>query len=493
MPDVTDIALAREFAASHSEPAFAELVRRHINLVYSVALRYVGNAQDAQDVTQAVFIILAQKAAKLRCYPVLTGWLYETTRFTALRFLRTNTRRQFREQEAYMQSTSDESDTDNVWRQLAPLLEEAMTRLNEKERTLLALRFFENRTGAETAALLGIEEWAGRKRANRALEKLRKFFTKRGVMLSTTAIAGAVSANSVHAAPVGLAKTISAVAIAKGAAAGGSTLALAKGALKIMAWTKAKTVIVIGVSVLLAAGTTTVTIHQINKNNMGSSWPSLNNYKGRAAMLATLNKTPPQVTILPTIFPEYGAKWWPGGRGRSLGMSLSVTDLLMCAYGERDTHMVFSGPTEGGRYDYIANLPQGSEAALRQKIKEQFGVVAQKKVTDTKVWLLEVNDAEKLKAISDAVGRPLSQSGYGEWKMKHEKTSELADVLEGIFLHAPVIDRTGLYGRYDFDLHWNVHDLSTMIPAITDELNQIGLALVPTNMPMEMLVVEKVK
>ena len=172
-------------------------------------------------------------------------------------------------------------------------------------------------------------------------------------------------------------------------------------------------------------------------------------------------------------------------------MSSSVTDLLMYAYGERDTHMVFSEPTAGGKYDYIANLPQGSEAALRQKIKEQFGLVAQKKVIDTKVWLIVVNDAEKLKAISDPVGRPLNQSGYGEWEMKHEKISELANVLEGIFLHAPVLDRTGHYGRYDFNLKWNVHDRSTRISAITDELNQVGLALVPTNMPMEMLIVEK--
>jgi uncharacterized protein (TIGR03435 family) len=165
----------------------------------------------------------------------------------------------------------------------------------------------------------------------------------------------------------------------------------------------------------------------------------------------------------------------------------------MCAYGERDTHMIFSEPTTGGKYDYIANLPQGTEAALRQKIKEQFGLVAQKKVIDTKVWLLVVNDAEKLKAISDAAGRPFSQSGYGEWEMKHERISELADVLEGRLLHAPVIDRTGVYGRYDFNLRWDVHDHSTWIPTISDKLNQIGLALAPTNMPAEMLVVEKAK
>ena len=99
-------------------------------------------------------------------------------------------------------------------------------------------------------------------RVNRALEKLRKIFSKRGVTLSATLIAGAVSASSVQAAPAGLAATISTVALTKGAAAGGSTLTLVKGALKIMAWTKAKPAIAVGVGVLLAAGTTTVVVEK---------------------------------------------------------------------------------------------------------------------------------------------------------------------------------------------------------------------------------------
>ncbi len=154
MPDANDMDLLREYARSGLEPAFAGLVQRHINLVYSVALRCTGNSEDAQDVTQAVFIILARKAAGLRERTALTGWLYETTRFTAARFIRTRVRRQIREQEAYMQSSLNEPDTDGVWRQLSPLLEEAMTQLGEKDRALLALRFFENKSGAETAAAL---------------------------------------------------------------------------------------------------------------------------------------------------------------------------------------------------------------------------------------------------------------------------------------------------------------------------------------------------
>ena len=150
---------------------------------------------------------------------------------------------------------------------LSPHLEAAMSRLAERDRALLVLRFYQNKSGPEAAALLGIREDAAHKRVTRAIEKLRKFFAQRGVTLSSAAIAGAVSANSVQAAPVALVKTISAVAIAKGATASASTLTLIKGALKIMAWTKMKTAIVVGVGVLLVAGTTTVTVIETQKHN----------------------------------------------------------------------------------------------------------------------------------------------------------------------------------------------------------------------------------
>jgi len=265
MAEANDMDLVREFARHNSEPAFAELVQRHINLVYSVALRFTGGTGDAQDVTQAVFIILARKAAGLSARTVLTGWLYETTRFTALRLLRTRARRQAREQEAFMQSTLEQSGGDNLWHQLAPHLEAGMSRLAERDRTLLALRFYENKTGAEAAALMGIREEAAHKRTARALEKLRKFFTKRGVTLSSVAIAGAVSANSVQAAPALLAKSVTAVAIAKGAAASASTLTLVKGTMKMMTWLKLKFALGSGVALLVTVGAVTVTFSENNK------------------------------------------------------------------------------------------------------------------------------------------------------------------------------------------------------------------------------------
>src|ERR1700677_249567 len=113
MSAVNDMDLMREYADRDSETAFAELVHRHVNLVYSVALRSTGNFHDAQDVTQAVFVIFAKKATNLRQRTNLTGWLYETTRFTSRQLLRTRTRQQAREQEAYMQSTLNDAETES--------------------------------------------------------------------------------------------------------------------------------------------------------------------------------------------------------------------------------------------------------------------------------------------------------------------------------------------------------------------------------------------
>src|SRR5664279_6323452 len=120
MLDSSDMELVRDYARLNSEAAFAELVQRHVNLVYSAALRHAGNAAHAEEITQAVFIILARKAGRLRPDTVLEAWLYETTRLTALSFLRGERRRQAREQEAYMQSTLQESPENAVWHQHAP-------------------------------------------------------------------------------------------------------------------------------------------------------------------------------------------------------------------------------------------------------------------------------------------------------------------------------------------------------------------------------------
>src|SRR5476649_2203247 len=223
-----DIALLRDYARKNSEPAFATLVSRHVNLVYSVALRSVRDAHLAGEITQAVFIILARKADSLGDKTILSGWLCRTARYMSANALTMQRRRQQREQEAYMQSTLNEAEPihEETWNQIAPLLDGAMEKLGQKDHDALVLRFFENKTFAEVGATLGASEDAAKMRVNRALEKLRKFFTKHGVSSTTTTIAGAISANSVQAAPATLVKTIAAVALAKGATASISTLTL---------------------------------------------------------------------------------------------------------------------------------------------------------------------------------------------------------------------------------------------------------------------------
>lgn len=158
-----------------------------------------------------------------------------------------------------MQSVSNEPQSD-ARAQLAPLLDDALGQLGAKDHDAVMLRFLEGKSLSEVGQALGGSEDAAKMRVSRALEKLRRFFAKRGVTLSAAAIAGAVSANSVQAAPAVLAKSVSAAALAKGAAATGSTLALVKGTLRLMLWTKAKTSVITTAAIILAAGTTSIAV-----------------------------------------------------------------------------------------------------------------------------------------------------------------------------------------------------------------------------------------
>jgi len=243
MQEWDDIALLSEYVERGSEEAFATLVRRHVDRVYSVALRHTGNPHEAEEIAQAVFVILARKARSLRRGVILGGWLYQTTRLTAVTVTRSQVRRARREREAHMQNASNENEAE-VWSQITPMLDDALAGLKETDRSAVVLRFFYGKSLREIGAAMGASEDSARMRINRAIEQLRKYFLKRGVSSTTATIAGAISANSVQAAPMALAKVATAIALAKGVATSTSTLTIVKGALKVMAWTKAKVAIV---------------------------------------------------------------------------------------------------------------------------------------------------------------------------------------------------------------------------------------------------------
>ena len=275
MEAMDDMALLREYAAHNSEAAFETLVSRRVNFVYAAALRQVHNADLAEEITQVVFIILAQKAGGIRAGTLLAGWLFKTTRFAALAHLRAAAKRRQHELEVQMHSDVQSTPPDPLWEQIAPMLDEALTQLGEKDRQAVLLRFFENKSLAEVGTFLGTGEDTARKRVSRALEKLHRFFLKRGVVSTTAIIAATIAANSAQAAPVALAKTVAAAAVAKGTAASGSTLILVKGALKLMAWAQTKSAAVTAAAIILATGATTAVVEVVQSGRGVAAMPDI--------------------------------------------------------------------------------------------------------------------------------------------------------------------------------------------------------------------------
>ena len=210
MRDKSDHELIREFADDRSDPAFAELVRRHVDHVYSAALRMVRDAHLAEDVSQAVFLALARGAKGLREREVLSGWLHQTTRHVSAQLVRCEVRRRLREQERYQMDASQGNEGEARWGEIEPHLDAALGELSESDRDMVTMRYFERKTAREMSLEMGIGEEAAQKRVNRAVERLRENLAKRGVVSGAGGLGIVLAAHVVQAAPVGLATSISA-------------------------------------------------------------------------------------------------------------------------------------------------------------------------------------------------------------------------------------------------------------------------------------------
>lgn len=229
---LNDSELLMAYVRDGSEPAFTELVGRHIGLVYATALRQVNGASHlAEDITQKVFTSLAQKASRLTGHTSLAGWLYTSVRYAASDTRRAEQRRTRREQESYAMNKLSESEGPAPdWEQLRPVIDDTLSELDDEDREAILLRFFQGCPLAEIGARLGLKENTARMRVERALDKLRLALAKRKITSTAAALATSLTGYAMSVAPAGMAARISSAAlIGSAAAVGGGTAILPGG------------------------------------------------------------------------------------------------------------------------------------------------------------------------------------------------------------------------------------------------------------------------
>lgn len=287
MHQLDDMVLLRRYADTGSHPAFEEIVSRHIDWVYAMALRQVRDRHLAEDVTQAVFIILARKAGSLNDETILRGWLFKTARFAASDAMKKRTRfRRHQERFAEMSQMRLTAEQEDAWEQLSPVLDDAIATLSESDRHAVQLRFYEGKSLAEVGEILGVSEEAAKKRVARAVDKLRNHFSREGVKVSTGVILTALAVPAAQAAPLSLFQAT----VAAGTSVtvpGGSAMAgvVAQGALRAMFQADARLVY----AMMGATGVSVVVVAVIAAQLMSLAPPSL---------VANRKTEKPRVTVM---------------------------------------------------------------------------------------------------------------------------------------------------------------------------------------------------
>ena len=245
-----DHTLLSRFAKSKDERAFTELVRRHLDLVYSVCLRRTGSRPLAEELVQNVFTSLARKAGSLKPEVLVVGWLHRAAHLESLSAFRSESTR-LRKMKNYMDFQSDSDPEPDRFREISPFLDQALDALPPSDRDVVLLRFASDLTLQQIGHRLGKSESAAQRHLQRALEKLAVILRRRGVTTSATALALMLGADFAKAAPASLTVSfVSKTAIATAAASGIGLIKLTT-LLYIM---KNKAIIIASVCLLVAGG-----------------------------------------------------------------------------------------------------------------------------------------------------------------------------------------------------------------------------------------------
>jgi len=297
----------------------------------------------------------------------------------------------------------------------------------------------------------------------------------RGMVLTTAMIAGAMSANAVQAAPAGVVQAVMTAAVAKG------TAASVKGALKIMAWTKVKMAVVAGVGILLAAGTATVTVKEIDAHRT-PAWQE----RFDPSLLAGL---PLEVVILPSrpATVQNNLHAVGGLNGKALGLGQSVPNLLEGAYNVIASRLILNTPMPAGAYDFIDTYSVTSESmqGLQAAIKKRFGLTGQEEMIETNVLILRVQSTEGpgLKGSTSRFSNHVTPDAY----TIHGATIYTLGADLETSLGEAIIDETGLKGKFDIDCRWDGTP-EGLKQALRD---QLGLTFTPVRRTMRYVVVDK--
>lgn len=313
MDSRSDLELLADYARTGAQSAFAELVHRHVDLVYTAARRQVRDPHLAEDVAQAVFLVLARKAGTIGSRVVLEGWLLNATRFASRDALRQRQRRQRHEAVAALQrsqqvqrgepSSSNSAQQQEEADKIDSILDEALARLGAASRDAVVLRFFQNKSFRDVGQELGIGEQAAKQRVSRALRKLRKMLARSGFETPLEGLGAVLATRGILPAPTGLAHAIVAAG-GKAALATAGSVSLAKGAVTLMAWTKAKITAATVAGLLLLSGGAVAVHHYVIGGNRtlviqpGDALPPAAN-QAAAPIPVSWGFQPPQQVVRP--------------------------------------------------------------------------------------------------------------------------------------------------------------------------------------------------